>query len=61
MASVEELKKKIKVVMFDQYGTVVDMQGGLVEIATPFLAAKGWKGNPNSFAPRTYAVPRNRS
>jgi len=49
MASVEELKKKIKVVMFDQYGTVVDMQGGLVEIATPFLAAKGWKGNPNSF------------
>lgn len=49
MANVEELKKKIKVVMFDQYGTVVDMQGGLVEIATPFLAAKGWKGNPNSF------------
>ena len=49
MASVEELKKKIKVVMFDQYGTVVDMQGGLVEIATPFLTAKAWKGNPNSF------------
>src|SRR5262249_53006963 len=24
-------------------------QGGLVAIATPFLAAKGWKGNPNSF------------
>ena len=39
----------IKVCMFDQYGTVVDMQAGLVEVATPFLRAKGWQGNPNSF------------
>ena len=39
----------IKVCMFDQYGTVVDMQTGLVEAATPFLRAKGWTGNPNSF------------
>ncbi len=44
-----ELKATIKVCMFDQYGTVVDMQGGLVEYATPFLKAKGWTGNPNSF------------
>jgi hypothetical protein len=28
MATAEELKKKTKVVMFDQYGTVVDMQKG---------------------------------
>lgn len=49
MATIEELKRKIKVVMFDQYGTVVDMQGGLTEIATPFLKQKGWKGNPGSF------------
>jgi 2-haloacid dehalogenase len=35
--------------MFDQYGTVVDMQGGLTKIATPYLEAKGWKGEPNSF------------
>lgn len=49
MASAEELKTKIKVVMFDQYGTVVDMQKGLTEIATPFLKEKGWTGNPNSF------------
>jgi 2-haloacid dehalogenase len=35
--------------MFDQYGTVVDMQSGLVEAATPFLRAKGWQGKPNSF------------
>src|SRR5262249_23030582 len=34
---------------FDQYGTVVDMQTGLVEAATPFLRAKGWQGDPNSF------------
>ena len=39
----------IEVCMFDQYGTVVDMQGGLTSIATPFLKAKGWSGNPNSF------------
>jgi 2-haloacid dehalogenase len=25
------------------------MQTGLVEAATPFLRAKGWQGNPNSF------------
>src|SRR6185437_9498952 len=31
------------------YGTVVDMQGGLTAIATPFLKAKGWSGNLNSF------------
>lgn len=49
MATADELKKKVKVVMFDQYGTVVDMQKGLVDIATPFLKDKGWTGNPNSF------------
>ncbi|MFA7503449.1 MAG: haloacid dehalogenase type II [Burkholderiaceae bacterium] len=49
MASADALKDKIKVVMFDQYGTVVDMQKGLVAIATPFLEEKGWTGNPNSF------------
>ncbi|KDD08911.1 haloacid dehalogenase, type II [Bordetella bronchiseptica MBORD681] len=49
MATEETLKQKIKVVMFDQYGTVVDMQKGLVEIAAPYLKEKGWTGNPNSF------------
>lgn len=49
MNQAEELKGKIKVVMFDQYGTVVDMQGGLTEFVTPFLKEKGWKGNPGSF------------
>ncbi len=44
-----DLKSSIKVCMFDQYGTIVDMQTGLTEVARPYLEAKGWKGNPNSF------------
>lgn len=48
-AAAEVLKRAVKVVMFDQYGTVVDMQKGLTEVATPFLAGKGWKGDPGSF------------
>ncbi|WP_342725271.1 haloacid dehalogenase type II [Bradyrhizobium sp. B097] len=45
----ETIKREVKICMFDQYGTVVDMQGGLTRIAAPFLAKKGWKGDPNSF------------
>jgi 2-haloacid dehalogenase len=45
----EDLKTSIKVCMFDQYGTFVDMQAGLTEVARPYLDAKGWKGNPDSF------------
>jgi 2-haloacid dehalogenase len=48
-AMADDAIKNVKVCMFDQYGTVVDMQGGLTAIATPFLQRKGWKGNPNSF------------
>jgi 2-haloacid dehalogenase len=47
--SYDSIKSQVKVCMFDQYGTVVDMQGGLTAIATPFLKAKGWDGDPNSF------------
>ena len=32
--------------MFDLYGTVVDMQGGLTRAAAPYLKAKGWAGDP---------------
>ena len=49
MAQADDLRASIKVCMFDQYGTVVDMQTGLTEAAAPFLAAKGWQGDPNSF------------
>ena len=49
MVQAHHLRASIKVCMFDQYGTVVDMQTGLTEAAAPFLAAKGWPGDPNSF------------
>lgn len=45
----EALKEKIKVCMFDQYGTVVDMQKGLTEVVTPYLKNKGWTGRPDAF------------
>src|ERR1700761_1987330 len=45
----QEIRSSVQVCMFDQYGTLVDMQAGLVEVATPYLRAKGWTGNPNSF------------
>lgn len=32
--------------MFDFYGTVVDMQGGLTEAITPYLEGKGYTSNP---------------
>jgi len=49
MERADILKREIKLLLFDQYGTVVDMQAGLTEAVTPFLAAKGWAGKPNSF------------
>jgi 2-haloacid dehalogenase len=45
----EILKREIKALAFDQYGTIVDMQKGLTEVVTPFLAGKGWTGSPSSF------------
>jgi 2-haloacid dehalogenase len=46
---IDSLKQTVTVCMFDQYGTVVDIQSGLTEVAAPFLKAKGWPGNPSSF------------
>jgi 2-haloacid dehalogenase len=43
------LRREIEVLVFDQYGTVVDMQKGLTDAVTPFLQAKGWTGKPDSF------------
>ena len=43
-----ELKGSLKVLTFDLYGTVVDMQTGLTEAVTPYLRAKGWGGAPGS-------------
>jgi len=49
MDAIDRLKGEVKVLVFDQYGTVVDMQKDLTEAAAPFLAKKGWKGDPHRF------------
>ncbi len=38
----------VTTLMFDFYGTVVDMQGGLTEAITPFLKQRGYTGKPGS-------------
>ncbi len=43
------IKPQIKTLAFDQYGTIVDIQGGLTEKITLFLKDKGWGGSPNQF------------
>ena len=48
-ATTDVLKREVKVLMFDLYGTVVDMQQGLVDAVTPFLRDKGWDGEPHRF------------
>ena len=47
MTSIETLKREVTTCMFDLYGTVVDMQTGLTQAVTPWLKAKGWKGEPS--------------
>jgi 2-haloacid dehalogenase len=49
MESPEILKREIKALAFDQYGTIVDMQKGLTAAVAPFLKRKGWQGEPHSF------------
>ena len=41
----EALKRSIKICMFDQYGTIVDMQGGLTEHMAAFLEGKNFRGS----------------
>jgi 2-haloacid dehalogenase len=38
----------LTVLSFDLYGTIVDMQSGLVQAVTPYLAGKGWMGRPEA-------------
>lgn len=49
MTDAEILKREVRVLLFDQYGTIVDMQDGLTSVAAPFLAAKGWDGEAHRF------------
>ncbi len=44
----QTLDTGVSTVMFDFYGTIVDMQGGLIEAITPYLAEKGYTANPAS-------------
>ena len=46
--SVDDIRTECHTLMFDLYGTVVDMQGGLVEAVTPYLAGKSWSGRPDA-------------
>ena len=48
-APAEAIKESVKVCMFDQYGTVVDMQGGLTAVVAPYLKSKGWTGSASAF------------
>ncbi len=49
MTDEESLKSEVKVLVFDLYGTVVDMQKGLTEVAAPFLKQAGWDGSAHRF------------
>ncbi len=49
MDSTDVLARETKVLIFDQYGTIVDMQKGLTEISAPFLKKKGWDGDAHRF------------
>jgi 2-haloacid dehalogenase len=47
MIRTESITREARICMFDLYGTVVDMQGGLTRAVTPYLKAKGWAGDPS--------------
>jgi len=49
MIEIHLLRSEIKVLTFDLYGTIVDMQGGLTEVVEPFLRARGWSGDAGRF------------
>lgn len=49
MTDIDMLKREVKALVFDQYGTVVDMQGGLTEVVTVYFKEKGVDVDPNRF------------
>ena len=48
MSVTDRFHGEVHVLMFDLYGTLVDMQGGLTDAVTPYLQRKGWKGRADS-------------
>ena len=49
MSDIDMLKRETKVLLFDQYGTVVDMQGGLTEVVREYFAKKEVATDPHRF------------
>lgn len=49
MEDISVLARETRILIFDQYGTVVDMQKGLTDAAAAFLKEKGWDGEPHRF------------
>jgi len=49
MTSIGVLARETRVLVFDQYGTIVDMQKGLTDVSAPFLKDKGWDGEAHRF------------
>jgi len=49
MADVDMLKREVKALVFDQYGTVVDMQGGLTDVVRLYFKSKGADIDPSRF------------
>lgn len=47
MNAIETIRHDVRICMFDLYGTIVDMQSGLTRAVTPYLAGKGWAGEPD--------------
>jgi 2-haloacid dehalogenase len=47
MTEIETIRGNVTVCMFDLYGTVVDIQGGLTRAVAPYLKTKGWAGDPS--------------
>ena len=45
----DDLRAKTKALVFDQYGTIVGMQGGLTAMVVGFFQGKGWDGDLHRF------------
>ena len=48
MSVTSDLHTHCHTLMFDLYGTLVDIQRGLTEAVTPYLSRKGWTGRPDA-------------
>jgi 2-haloacid dehalogenase len=48
MSTADPFEGEVHTLMFDLYGTLVDMQGGLTQAVTPYLKHKGWGGRPDA-------------